>query len=230
MMEGLAAWLKQIVAVVLLAGLVDLILPNRTMQRYVRLVAGLLILLTVATPLLNFLKGDFSGRLAENLGSLEAQVLPQSSSAELSAIEAEGQRWRQEREREAFVFAAAQMEEAIRLDVEQSENRPVEQVKVALERDAEGSVTVQGVTVTLANGTPAEAEDPSSRPIAYVEPVAPVIVDVEPGERQVGGEAENPAPDPQTRWRIASLIAARYGVPAGRVIVAEAERNGENGR
>ena len=43
MIEALGVWLRQVVAAVLLAALIDLLLPNRTMQRYVRLVAGLFI-------------------------------------------------------------------------------------------------------------------------------------------------------------------------------------------
>jgi stage III sporulation protein AF len=67
LIEGLSDWLRQIIAVVLLASLIDLLLPNRTMQKYVRLVAGLFILMTVATPILHWMKGDFSSKLAESL-------------------------------------------------------------------------------------------------------------------------------------------------------------------
>ena len=51
-MEALAAWLKQIIVVVLLATFIDLLLPNRTMQRYVKLVVSLFILMTILTPVM----------------------------------------------------------------------------------------------------------------------------------------------------------------------------------
>jgi stage III sporulation protein AF len=227
MMDGLAAWLKQIVAVVLLAGLVDLMLPNRALQRYVRLVAGLLILLTVATPLLQFLKGDFSSKMAEEWDKFSVQgnqAVP--ASMDLRRIEAEAGRWRKQREEDAALFAAARLREAIRLDVENYEGRKVEDVTVLLGRSQAGEVTVERVTVLLA-GPKDEPLNASAgpEPIARVEAVAPVIIDLnlqtKPQDEQ---SDENRVTDPQTRYRIEALIAAKYNVPSDGITVLEAAR------
>lgn len=49
-MVWLTVWLKKIILLVLLAAFLDLILPNTSMQRYVKMVMGLIILLTILSP------------------------------------------------------------------------------------------------------------------------------------------------------------------------------------
>ncbi|MDF2964171.1 MAG: hypothetical protein K0S39_5906, partial [Paenibacillus sp.] len=50
-MDWLGSWLKSIILVILLATFVDILLPNQTMQRYVKTVMSLFILLTLLQPL-----------------------------------------------------------------------------------------------------------------------------------------------------------------------------------
>jgi len=49
-MTWLTLWLKKIILLVLLAAFLDLILPNTTLQRYVKMVMGLILLLTIISP------------------------------------------------------------------------------------------------------------------------------------------------------------------------------------
>ncbi|TCS96391.1 stage III sporulation protein AF [Hazenella coriacea] len=53
MMEWLSEWLKQIVLLVLIATFIDLLLPNHSMDRYVKLVMGLLITMAILSPILS---------------------------------------------------------------------------------------------------------------------------------------------------------------------------------
>ncbi len=50
-MAWLTLWLKKIILLVLLAAFLDLILPNTNLQRYVKMVMGLIILITILSPL-----------------------------------------------------------------------------------------------------------------------------------------------------------------------------------
>ncbi len=226
LMEAMSGWLKQIIAVVLLAALVDLVLPNRTMQRYVRLVAGLIILLTIATPVLQWIRGDFDSQLAAGMQAVELN--PQSAPDELARIEEEGRRWRERGSLEAASLTAQRLQEAIREDIERAEGRAVAGVSVELQQASGGSLDVRQVTVTLAAETPVdESEEKQSssgmRPIEAVKPVTvtdpePIRVD-EDGTAEMAAEAEAEV-DPAIRGRVAALIAARYGIAAGRVRVA----------
>ncbi|BBI33073.1 stage III sporulation protein AF [Cohnella abietis] len=231
-MEGLSNWLRQIIAVVLLASIVDLLLPNRTMQRYVRLVAGLFILMTLATPILHWMKGDFSSKLTEGLNAVERE--PQGAVDQLAMIEAEGAKLRDKQSLQAAKLVTAKLESAIRDEVEQSEQRQVRKVDVVLERVSNGSLTIAKVVIVL-EPEPSKTGDRSSPPVVKeVEPIAAVDIHVQVEEwpdakvaspdtsrksdQAVAAEAEAEA-DRVTRSRISALVANRFGMAASIVEV-----------
>ncbi|MFD0670536.1 stage III sporulation protein AF [Cohnella sp. GCM10027633] len=233
LMDGLSGWLRQIIAVLLLASLIDLLLPNRTMQRYVRLVAGLFILLTVATPVLGWMKGDFGDKLAEGLSSVERS--PQGAPEQLAMIEAEGARLRANLTDQAANLAAARLASAIRSDVEASENRAVRSVDVRSARDKDGGWTVTGVKVVFEQ-TDAEASRSAGAiaSVKEVEPIAAVDIQVEVGGERSGADgggndlpaqeavAEASVVDEALESRVVSLVSARYGIGRGLIEVKEA--------
>lgn len=70
-MEGLKAWAKELAAIVILGGLLELVIPAGAMRRYAHLAVGLLILLTVLGPVLT-LAQDPSDLLAALAGQAAA--------------------------------------------------------------------------------------------------------------------------------------------------------------
>lgn len=52
MMDWLREWLQNIIVIVLLATFADLLLPNSNLQKYSKMVLGLLIVFTILTPIL----------------------------------------------------------------------------------------------------------------------------------------------------------------------------------
>lgn len=88
-MAWLGGWLREIVIIVLLAAFVDLLLPSRSMERYVRLVLSLLILLTLLSPVVSLLKGDAAAELSAAMGLGGPE---KAADEELAKIMAEGQR------------------------------------------------------------------------------------------------------------------------------------------
>jgi stage III sporulation protein AF len=63
MIEYLGEWIKHIVLLILVATFFDLLLPNSSMRRYVRMVIGLLIMLLILSPLLDLLQFDYDRML-----------------------------------------------------------------------------------------------------------------------------------------------------------------------
>ncbi len=229
LMEGLSNWLRQIIAVVLLASLIDLLLPNRTMQRYVRLVAGLFILMTVATPILHWMKGDFSSKLADGLSAVELK--PDSADQQMAMIEEEGAKLRDKHGAQAADLVSTKLAAAIRSEVEQSEQREVRKVDVELERDPDGALRVAKVAVLLEPEPTSSAEVPPVSPAENIEPIAAVDIRIEiedwaekeepgpEGEQTVMAEPQEMETDRETRLRISALVASRFGLPANIVEV-----------
>ncbi|HET7657290.1 MAG TPA: stage III sporulation protein AF [Bacillales bacterium] len=52
-MDYITSWIKEIILLIMLAVVLELLLPNSSMQRYVRMVIGLLLLLALLKPVLS---------------------------------------------------------------------------------------------------------------------------------------------------------------------------------
>lgn len=81
-MGWLSDWLKSIIMVILLATFVDILLPNQTMQRYVKTVISLFILLTLLQPLFSL----FQKSASVDLMLSHAQSLFQDNAASGAAL------------------------------------------------------------------------------------------------------------------------------------------------
>ncbi|MDR1701756.1 MAG: stage III sporulation protein AF [Sporomusaceae bacterium] len=77
MIAAITEWIRGIIFVVLFAAFLDLLLPNSSMQKFVRVIMGLFIMLSVLNPVLNFLETN------QNNTELPAVTLkaPDASSA-----------------------------------------------------------------------------------------------------------------------------------------------------
>ncbi|MBH8596751.1 stage III sporulation protein AF [Thermoactinomyces sp. CICC 10523] len=58
MIEWLGDWLKQVILLILIAAFIDLLLPNHSLDRYVKLVMGLLIIMAILSPIFHLLSKD----------------------------------------------------------------------------------------------------------------------------------------------------------------------------
>ncbi|RUS48062.1 stage III sporulation protein AF [Cohnella sp. AR92] len=228
MMTALSEWLKQVIAVVLLASLVDLLLPNKTMQRYVRLIAGLFILLTLIGPMLSWVKSDFGTKLADSIESIDLR--PGASDLELAQIEENASKLRMSREEQAASLASAQLAAQIRQTVETEGKADVRDVRVKATPDGKGGLQVESVAIVLAEPSAAGSEQDGSAGAANpIREVAPVIIDLgEIGrgegtdeDRPVQAEAETEETEEAKRFKeqVAALVSARYGMGTDRISI-----------
>jgi stage III sporulation protein AF len=63
-MEFLTGWIANIIVFILLATIVDMLLPNSNLQRYAKMVTGLLLIVIILTPLFKFFSYNFDEILA----------------------------------------------------------------------------------------------------------------------------------------------------------------------
>ncbi|WP_052703145.1 stage III sporulation protein AF [Paenibacillus beijingensis] len=179
MLEWLSGWLRDIIAIVLLAAIIDLLLPNKAMQRYVRLVVGLIILLTILTPIMRIFQGDLDKKVAEGFRNWdESSAMNEVKMPTLSDITKEAQRLSDERRQQTAELARANIETAIKKSVQDRLGAAVSSVKAQLAFDAAGEGTLQSVTVTLASSESAGNRGAEASGTEAVDPVTPVAVDV----------------------------------------------------
>jgi len=63
-MDFLKEWITNIILFVLLATVIDMLLPNSSMQKYTKMVAGLLLIGIILSPVLKLVSNDFEAALA----------------------------------------------------------------------------------------------------------------------------------------------------------------------
>lgn len=188
MIGWLSDWLRDIIAVILLAVLVELLLPNKAMQRYARLVVGLFILLTLLSPILRLIQEDFGDRLDAgmqlwNERSMERKVQMPS----LEEIAGRAEELQERRALEALQLTKRTLESAMAEELHQQAALDVHSVNVELRWVDAGKSgkppEIGGVTVTLApprEPDTGEAEEDRSagadKGIPDVEPVSVAVV------------------------------------------------------
>lgn len=79
-MTAVGEWLKQIILIVLFAVMADLLLPNKDMQKYVRMVLGLAVVATMLQPLGSVVNHAWTSHLAQEAASEVTQSVNGASS------------------------------------------------------------------------------------------------------------------------------------------------------
>ncbi|XOJ00949.1 stage III sporulation protein AF [Paenibacillus polymyxa] len=156
-MGWLSNWLQELIMIVLLATFVDMLLPNRSMERYVKLVLSLLILLTLLSPITKLLKSDPVGELKRAMSAMDA---PSDGNATLEQILAQGKRLQSNEQEQSLQWTAKELANVMKGQIEETTGARVRFVEVQLtmskyetEMEAASSVelpVIQRVLVEMA--------------------------------------------------------------------------------
>ncbi|WP_054024282.1 stage III sporulation protein AF [Bacillus sp. FJAT-28004] len=240
-MAWLSDWLRDIIAVILLAVFVELLLPNKAMQRYARLVVGLFILLTILSPILKLIQSDIGAKLDEGMEKWSKSAMTvETQMSGLNQIKRDAEAMSNKRSLEAARLTERTLEASIRNELTERTKASVDEVDAVLKwTTVSGAQTpyISQVIVTL------KAEDNKKGLVkegASVEAVQPVVVDVEIASIEDGSsapigkddkadlEASNETEmvegnwsraDPATAVAIKSLIAKGWGLADEQIIV-----------
>ncbi|EGK14325.1 hypothetical protein HMPREF9374_0286 [Desmospora sp. 8437] len=219
MIELLSGWLKQIVILVLIAVFMDLLLPNNSMERYVKLVMGLLIILSILSPIFQWIRQDLDlTQLAFDTTQMEEKGLPS-----LSGIQEESKRLTKTQDRLVREEAQRRLEQTITKEVEQRFQVKVDQTRVQTE-EGETGVGIAQVSLTV---HPAEKEEKKEIPaVPPVEEVKPVMIDG--GRDRERGEArKESSSSTQSVWeeKITRYLAKTLQLEDGQVHVEVLQGN-----
>ena len=244
MMEALAGWLTQIILVVLLATFVDLILPNRSMQRYVKLVVSLFILMTILSPVLQLFGANANVRMLAatvegwTVGGTAAPgpngAAGTGGGASLPALGevlSEGEAIARERNERSLEMLGRRIE-AMVVEHVRTKFEAEATAEATMTLDADGLPALRSLSIrvgaTLAAEEAAAPEDETTGgdAAAYdglrIEPVVVEPIEIEPiaiGEGRAEA-AEAPAPvSAAKRKEIARSVAEAWGIPASNVEV-----------
>lgn len=229
MIGWLSDWLRDIIAVILLAVLVELLLPNKAMQRYARLVVGLFILLTILSPILRLFQTDMTSRLDAGMELWnERSMSKQVQMPSLEEIQRRADDIQAMRNEEAARLMAATLEESMEKAIFSETGAAVEKVAVTLAWKNQGKENeapeIEAVKVTLKRKAEQASLEPDKghKPIE-IEAVAPVDISVGAGENITNANSPEAIgftpPSKREMSAVQSVLARGWGVQAERVEV-----------
>src|SRR5690625_7789828 len=78
-MELLMEWVQQIIMIVLVASIIDLLMPSTTMKKYIRLVVGLIFIMIFLKPIFNLFQIDIEHDIEESMADIFVEKEADSS-------------------------------------------------------------------------------------------------------------------------------------------------------
>lgn len=128
-MGWLSSWLRELIMIVLLATFVDMLLPNRSMERYVKLVLSLLILLTLLSPITKLLRSDPVGELKRAMTAMDS---PSDGNVTLEQILAQGRQLQSNEQEQSLQWTARELANVMKGQIEETTGECVQSVEVQL--------------------------------------------------------------------------------------------------
>ncbi|PZN13488.1 MAG: sporulation protein [Bacillota bacterium] len=219
-MGGISEWVRQVVLVLLLTGIVQMALPSGGARRYVQVVLGLFILLAIVRPVLALLQTEPASLLTgweRALRDAGAAVVPappredpQQARARTQALVLEVHRQR----------LAALVRDTVRATLGFD---PVAiDVTVVTDAASGRQGMIEGITVSLPGRLPAAVLD---RAQGSVRPVEPVRIGPRTGAADGDGDSRPvpPAARASMAARLQGALAARLQVEPGLIAVSWVE-------
>ncbi|URN94263.1 MAG: stage III sporulation protein AF [Candidatus Pristimantibacillus lignocellulolyticus] len=234
MLAWLGEWLQSVIAVILLAVIVELVLPNNKMLRYSRLVIGLILLLTMLNPLLNLFQKDFTSQLAASYSLWDEQFEGEELNVPtLEEINKRASELKVDREQASEQLTKLGLEEAMKQQLLNQSDANVQQVAVQLGwnkgTSADQTPYIESITVTLKQ-VPSESQ---VEEVAVQEPIKVSEIKVQV-DVTVSEESESPNPETEQKpkqqsgyhavqdeqaLQIISILAASWNVKENQIYV-----------
>lgn len=205
---SLIVWIKQwvgnVIALVFLAMLLELLLPRSSMQRFVRVVMGMLVMLAVLQPVF--------GLLSHGLGLEGLGAAVSGPSLNIDRILADAESLRQQNSDLTLAAYRQQVEQNIeqRLTTLPGVRSATCRVEVVADKTRQDYGAIASVAVTVMPGEPAGSGQSGA---AGVAPVEPVVI----GQRQA--EAV-PAITAELKALLVRTLVADFGLTAEQITIA----------
>ncbi|MEA3320715.1 MAG: stage III sporulation protein AF [Bacillota bacterium] len=202
-MSYLTEWITSIILFILLATVVEMLLPNSSMQKYTKLVIGLLLIVVILTPILKLLSTD--------MDELFAKMTTHSSytSKENTENLIEMKKKEIQASHAAYILnkAAVLMKEDVEEELRESYGVTVKDLRVVVKNEDQLTElpieeNIESVVILLE-----QAEDETA-----IQVVKPVQIDT---SRQ-----KEPAPSSKEEGKIANFLADRWQLQPTNISVA----------
>jgi len=221
----LGEWLSSIVVVVLLAIVVELVLPNSKMLRYSRLVVGLILMLTMLNPILQIFQSDFQDKLTASFSLWEKELASsERSMPSIDDITKEAEHLKEVRQEAAVDMTRASLEQAILQELKTKTEAKVQAVNLEFGWSTPqggqkvphiASVTVM-LKLTADQLTAGEKKETVEEEIVVeaIKEVSIPVVSVKSTEQELDDDTETPSLQEQQNVRNSEQQSELFNVQA----------------
>ncbi|MYL63157.1 stage III sporulation protein AF [Bacillus hwajinpoensis] len=160
-MAVITGWITNIIVLILLATVLELLLPNSNMQRYVKMVIGLMLMAVILSPILTIFTKDFDSMLRSAAltdptpdARMENQI--ESKKSEIQASNA------------AYIEEqmAVQMKSQVEKELRDQFNLEITHVGLEL-KDAEGEKNIEQIAVTVSKAVEKDVQDVEAVSVSF---------------------------------------------------------------
>ena len=198
-MSFLTTWVTNIIVFILFAVVLDMLLPNSSMQKYTKLVIGLLLTAIFLTPILSLFKQDFASDIQQKImsnGVWGGQTMENSLETKKKEIEETQQ---------AYILEqmAVQLKTEAEKELMERSGYEIRDVEIRL-IDPKGEMkeeNIESIHVTLEEQSAEEAEG--------VQPIEKVDIDLEEQQSLIT------APSPL----IQEILSEKWGITSSKLII-----------
>lgn len=190
-MIWLNGWIKELILIILLASFTDLLLPNHALQRYVRTVIGLFLLLVLLSPVYEL----FNHRWVPDQW-VKAVGVPSTGNTAmqpLSKILKDSNAIKAANQEQAKQLLESQIAVSMQEGIEGQTRADVKQLMVSIIMDESEKPRLDQVNMVLQESNiadptpkPMVGSDPFKQPdIAVMKPISPVVIDLNSTEAEI---------------------------------------------
>lgn len=157
-MTLLSQWLKEIIIIILFAVFIELLLPNRSMERYVKFVISLLILLTLLSPIMKLFTDQTEKKIEVALtGGFDEE--DGNVQAETKKILAEGNQLQKKREQEVMAWTGEEIARQMKEQLKNVTGQPISRVAVGLTNlGNKKETTITSIEVVMGSSLQVQSE------------------------------------------------------------------------
>ncbi|NDI34174.1 stage III sporulation protein AF [Chengkuizengella sediminis] len=222
MLQWLSSWLREIILVILLASFVDLILPSNKMQRYVKVVISLFILMTILSPIVSLLKVEWDFDQLNNQFQLDE--VSTNDYGSMSEILQDGEKLKDQNEHETAKLIQTKMEDMIYKQLEEQMSVAVQSVSVKVSFEESNEPKVDEMVIVLQSQMKPDQtmEVTEVQPIEQVEPVVidihleaddAIEVDADEEQKEITEEMK------QTENEITTFLISKWDISSDQINV-----------
>lgn len=215
-MEWLTLWLKKIILLVLLAAFLDLILPNTSLQRYVKMVMGLILMLTILSPVFSLFQLS-----QEELAYRVSQYQADFQNATRVDWQPLAKRLAGQQQAQVTSYVKKELEGRIKQEIKAEYGQEPAEVVVELADPAADQPVIKEITVIM--GTKTMSTEQAEQAVPVVKPIEPVNIDLSRKQQTAPEPSRNqvkPQDEAMVEW-----LARNWELEKTQIVVLRPDRN-----